>query len=259
MRNEDQGRGRRTSGEQAFETRWRRRFEERARRFSDEAAVAGWSRTGLESRFRRFRGLWETRSRVETWLDAGCGAGTYTRHLRDCGCETIGMDYSVPSVARARAMSEPGIDWCAGDVRCIPVAPGALDGVLCFGVMQALNEPRSAVAQLVSSVRPGGGVWVDGLNRWCLPTLARESLRVLSGRAPHLRYDSPGRLRQELLKAGAGSVMLHWVPLAPGRWPRMQRLLESPMAVRLFREVPVLGHLLSHSFLLQATRSQAAE
>lgn len=248
-----------TEDDEAFETRWRHRFEERARRFDDEAAIAGWSRTGLDGRFRRFRSLWQPASRAGLWLDAGCGAGTYARYLHDCGCETVGMDYSVPSLVRARSMSGPGMAWFAADVRCMPVAPGALDGVLCFGVMQALSEPRAALGQLVSSVRPGGEIWVDGLNRWCVPTLLRESIRVLQGRRPHLRYDGPARLRNALVAAGADTVRIHWLPLAPGRWPSVQALLESGIAVRLFRRVPFLGCLLSHSFLLQGTRAAAQE
>lgn len=240
---------------ESFEGRWRRRFEERARQFDDEAAVAGWSSTGLDGRFRRFRRIWKVGNPPGLWLDAGCGAGTYTRYLQHCGCETVGMDYSVPSLARARAMSECRVDWFAADVRRIPVRPGSLDGVLCFGVMQALTEPGTAIRQLMNSVRPGGQVWVDGLNRWCLPTMVRESVRVVRRRRPHLRYDGPTRLRNELLKAGAGSVRIHWLPLAPGRWPRMQSILESPGTLRLFRILPVIGLLLSHSFLLEATRS----
>jgi SAM-dependent methyltransferase len=241
--------------EESFEARWRRRFEERARQFDDEAAVAGWSSTGLDGRFRRFRRVWTAGNPPGLWLDAGCGAGTYTRYLQHCGCETVGMDYSVPSLARARAMSECRMDWCAADVRRIPVRPGCLDGALCFGVMQALTEPGTAIRQLMNSVRPGGQVWIDGLNRWCLPTVLRESIRVIRRRPPHLRYDGPIRLRKELLRAGAGSVRIHWLPLAPGRWPWIQSVLESAITLRIFRVIPLFGLLLSHSFLLEATRS----
>lgn len=256
MNRDDEIAGPSSLEEDAFETRWRHRFEKRAMRFDDEAAIAGWSRTGLDGRFRRFRSLWQPPPRTNLWLDAGCGAGTYARYLHACGCTIIGMDYSVPSLVKARSMAGLEISWCAADVRRIPLRSGSLDGVLCFGVMQALIEPRTALEELVLTVRPGGEIWVDGLNRWFLPTLIRESVRMLLGRPPHLRYDMPVRLRKELVAAGADAVHIHWLPLVPGRWPRMQALLESAVAVSLFKSIPLLGCLLSHSFLLQGTRGE---
>lgn len=240
-----------------FEDAWRRRFVERGSRFEDEAEVAGWSRTGLDARFRRFRGLWGGAPWSGLWLDAGCGAGTYTRHLRAAGLDVLGLDYSAPSLARARALDNGSGWWVAGDVKRLPLPPARVDGVLCFGVMQALDDPRPALTAMMHVTRPGGTCWVDGLNRWCLPNMLREFRRVIRGHPRHLRYDGPVALRRSLRAAGSGRVELHWLPIAPARFPRLQALLEHRVTVALMRLCPPLGLLCSHSFILVARKGTA--
>lgn len=238
----------------SFEGDWRRRFQERARKFDDDAAIAGWSRTGLDGRFRRFRELWQSPETAETWLDAGCGAGTYTRFLHVQGVHVVGLDYSVPSLARAHSRAPDGIGWCAGDIRQLPVRRQSLDGILCFGVMQSLRDPAPALNEMIKSLRPGGAIWVDGLNQWCLPSLARNAVRRLAGKPRHLRYDAPRDLRRHMERAGACGVHLEWIPLVPERLRVLRPLLESRAARRLFVLVPPLAAMLSHSFLLRGKR-----
>ena len=74
------GRDRQTTND-TFETAWRSRFEEFASIRDDDAGIAGWSPAGLDARMRRFTGLWRPSREGLRWLDAGCGAGTYTRYL----------------------------------------------------------------------------------------------------------------------------------------------------------------------------------
>ncbi len=234
-----------------FERAWRQRFAERGRRFDNEADIAGWSRSGLDARYRRFLGLWAGDRAGERWLDAGCGAGTYTRHLRACGVDALGLDYSAPSLLRARNHTGGGC-WVVADVKRLPLAPGSVDGVLCFGVLQALATPAPALREIVATVRPGGEVWVDGLNRWCLPNLLRELRRWLLRRPPHLRYDDPLAVRRALRAAGATAIRLYWLPLAPERHARLRRWLEHPRLLALLQRCLPVGLLLSHSFIFVA-------
>lgn len=238
----------------SFEDAWRRRFVERGSRFRDEAEVAGWSRTGLATRFRRFQELWPGAAAGEIWLDAGCGAGTYTRYLRSQGVHVLGLDYSAPSLAKARTLDDESGWWVAGDVKRLPLVPESVDGVLCFGVMQALDDPQPALEAMMTTVRSGGSCWVDGLNRWFLPTLAREFVRVVRGRPRHLRYDGPWALQRAMRTAGGSRVSVHWLPLAPARFPRLRKWFEHSMTKRVFRWCPPLGLLCSHSFILVARK-----
>ena len=94
-----------------FEEKWRRRFERYAVSSNDDAGIAGWSESGLAARFRQFTRAWRHEHRESTptgqWLDAGCGAGTYTRYLLSQRLNVIAVDYSEPTTRKARTRS-PG-------------------------------------------------------------------------------------------------------------------------------------------------------
>lgn len=238
-----------------FEEQWRQRFIQRGTVCQDDADIAGWTRSGLEARLRNFQRLWPGDAPGALWLDVGCGAGSYTRYLAGQGVSPIGMDYSLPSVQKARERSPAAMTWAVGDVTQLAIRPASLDGVLCFGVMQALSRPEQAVRELVHATRPGGQVWIDALNRDCLTTRIRCLVARLTGRSPGLRYDRVGDLAAWLEREGATGIQVHWIPILPGRLQRYQSLLERPWMRRLIRAVPGLGSLLSHAILVSAKRS----
>ncbi len=238
----------------AFEARWRARFVEFAEDHEDDAGIAGWSATGLEARLRRFAGLWRCSDRDGRWLDAGCGAGTYVRLLSTHGLTVIGIDYSLPTVRKARMRGEGSGLYAVADVRRLPFRAGTFDGVLCFGVMQALTDSASALVELGNKVRPGGELWVDALNRWCVVNALDLLRRRLRGRAIHLRYESPGNMKRSLRAQGFEAVQVHWMPILPARWQRWQRWLERPLAQRMLAVLPLCGRLLCHAFIVRAVR-----
>lgn len=242
-----------TSG---FEEGWRRRFIDRGRRFDDDAAIAGWTSAGLGARLRNFQRVWPGDRAQALWLDAGCGAGSYTRYLVKSGMIPIGLDYSLPSVQKAQERSGAGIDWMVGNVKQLPLQRGRLDGALCFGVLQALEQPDEAVAELMSVVRPGGQVWVDVLNSHCLPTLLQRLRAKRSGQPLPLRYHSAGQMKELMYRYGADEVRIYRVPILPARLARLQGWLESRWMRRLFRRLGPLVSPFSHAVLLMARRRQ---
>ncbi len=220
---------------------WRARFEEFAADRDDDAGIAGWKTSGLEARLRRFIGLWKLRKSGERWLDAGCGAGTYTRLLRAQGIQVVGIDYSLPTILKARARSEPDIAYVIADVRRLPLRPQSFDGVLCFGVMQALGDAAPAIGELAIQTAPAGQLWVDALNRWCVVHAWELLRRSFSGKPIHLRYDSPRVIRQIMVSHGLRNVTIHWMPIVPARWPRLQRMVEGTGCSMDFQERPARG------------------
>ncbi len=240
-----------------FEEGWRRRFL-RFASGEDDAEIAGWSQTGLQARLRHFLSVWPGDAAGAVWLDAGCGAGTYSRFLAERGLTVLGLDYSLPTVVKARQRGLNGCRWGAADVTRLPVRLGSCDGILCFGVMQALARPEPALRELSISTRPGGQVWVDALNGWCLPHLIEGFYRRLRKRPPHLRYHSPAALRRLMQAHDLVDVKLHWLPIMPQRWQRFQWLLEAPQGRWVFRHLPGIGLLFSHSMVLSAVRAPRA-
>jgi SAM-dependent methyltransferase len=239
-----------------FEDRWRQRFERFANASNDDAGIAGWSHSGLETRLRNFQRLWRTRPAGEAWLDAGCGAGTYSRFLASQGLNMVGLDYSFQTLCKGRERSPQVHRWLVADVTRLPLQSGKLDGAICFGVMQALQSHDRALAELGRVVKPGGEVWVDALNRVCIVNLLANALRRLRGQPAHLRYDSPGRLVATMRNGGFEDVHVHWVLILPSRLHALQPLAESAPVRWLLAHVPGLGAFLSHAFVVRGRRSR---
>lgn len=241
-----------------FEEGWRSRFHDYAESSDDDAGIAGWSTTGLDARVRRFLDLWKP-STPGRWLDAGCGAGTYSRLMHLRGLEVVAVDYSLPTLRKAAAR---GLDIAAlavADVRRLPFRPGTFDGALCLGVTQALAESVGAVRELAAQVKPGGELWLDALNRWCVVHVYDRLKRRVRGYRSHLRYESPVRLKRVLEVAGFTRVQVYWMPILPTRWYAFQKLIESRPVTALLRFIPPIGALVSHAFIIRAERATDCE
>jgi SAM-dependent methyltransferase len=234
----------------AFEQAWRERFEEFAELSENDAGIAGWSESGLAARFRRFRELWGERRADACWLDAGCGAATYARYLEAHGAFVVGVDYSFPSVVKARKRASRNVAFVIADVRRLPLRTSGFAGVLCFGVTQALSNSSDAVFELRGCLAPGGELWIDGLNQYCLPNACHDWWRRLRGKPAHLRYEGPWALKRQLLKAGLVDVHLHWMPVAPRSLRGLQRWLESRPARLALKWLPPVSVLVSHAFII---------
>lgn len=243
---------------EGFERRWRQRFENWGHKHGSDAAIAGWSESGLAARLANFERLWSPGDRPGRWLDAGCGAGTYVRALAARGADVVGADYSLPSLRRAGERLGAEALLAASDVRALPFAAESFDGALCFGVMQALADPLPALRELCRVVRPGGQVWVDALNRYSAPHFAAGAWRRLRGQPAHMRYDSPWQLAEWLRQAGATAVQVHWLPLVPSSWRRLRACVSHPAMEAVFDGLPPLAAAASHAFVVRGYREPAS-
>jgi len=238
-----------------FETAWRRRFEEFGLEQEDDAGIAGWSETGLQTRLRNFARLWRTGASGGLWLDAGCGAGSYARLIASPGRRVIALDYSLPSLLKARQRSQAsGLLWVAGDVTALPLQSSTFDGAICFGVLQSLSDADRVIAELARVVRPGGEVWVDALNLRCLPNLANTLMVKARGQEMRLRYDAPSALKRAFRESGFSDIRVTWVPILPRRLGALQAILESRMLRGLLEALPWLGSAVSHAYVIAARR-----
>ena len=237
-----------------FEKSWRKRFEEFAALRDDDAGIAGWTSSGLDVRFRNFVNLWQSTTHGQSWLDVGCGAGTYSRYLASRGARVVGLDYCLASVAKAKRRDTGNCCWAAADVTRLPLKAGGVDGVICFGVLQALTSSGPAIRELVAQVGEGGEVWIDALNGYCIANVLQRMLRWLHGKSMHLRYESPRRLKGLMMDAGLSEVRIHWIPILPAGLKALQPAIDGRLFGLLLRYVPGLGMVFSHSCLLRGVK-----
>jgi len=242
----------------SFEKLWRKRFEKFATQAEDDAGIAGWSATGLDARLRKFMEIWNNTPDLnkKIWLDAGCGAGTYTRFIAQQGVDIVGLDYSFPSIQKAKSRSDNSITWCVGDINKIPLKPHTFDGAVCFGVTQALDNSSGAVQSLTKLIKPGGYVYIDALNDRCLPHICEQFTRRILKRPMHLRYENQRNLSDLMQRDGLTDIQIYWLPILPTRWYRYQWIVETRAAKWIWHHIPIFGQLLCHAFILCGKRSQ---
>jgi len=240
-----------------FDLEWRVRFERYGRTRPDEASISGWSEAGLARRLARFEALLpslELRSPAAV-LDLGCGAGTYTRRLARWGYRAVGIDYSLPTLDRARQADPAGLArYAAADGYRLPFRDGAFDLVVVIGVLQAVSRPEAIVAEAARVLRAGRPAVIETLNAWALPALAGAGRDRLLGRPPRVRRYTAGTVRRWLAAAGLEPVRRLALLLPPRRLVRTAGLLDGPRVVALADAWPALAAPVVHAYLWVARK-----
>lgn len=235
----------------SFEQGWKDRFTRFGNQAEDDAGIAGWSQTGLATRIRYFQSIWNRLPDQVCWLDAGCGAGTYSDFLHNTGLDVVALDYSLIAVQKGKQRYSSSIVWGVADVTRLPLIDDSMDGCLCFGVTQAMSRTEPVIEELVRVVRPGGQILVDGLNSWCLPHIWEHMRRRLLKLDPHLRYQSPYKMRGIAQQTGLENITLHWLAIMPSSLARLQWILDSALCKKLFQWLPFIAAMFSHSMIIQ--------
>jgi ubiquinone/menaquinone biosynthesis C-methylase UbiE len=96
-----------------------------------------------------------------TAVDIGCGPGTDLGRLADAVGDTgrvIGVDREPRMLAEAgrRFADRPHVELLLGDVHDLPVADASVDRARTDRVLQHVDKPAAAVAQVRRVLRPGG-------------------------------------------------------------------------------------------------------
>jgi SAM-dependent methyltransferase len=93
-------------------------------------------------------------------LDVGCGSGddvrALARRVAPSGC-VIGIDISEAMIGQARKQNAvPCVDYCVADAHALPFADASFDAARVERVMQHVEDPDKALAEMVRVVRAGG-------------------------------------------------------------------------------------------------------
>ncbi|AGL19692.1 class I SAM-dependent methyltransferase [Actinoplanes sp. N902-109] len=89
-------------------------------------------------------------------LDAGCGPGGITAHLRRLGLRPYGMDLS-PGMIRVARRDHPGVGFAVGDMARLPVRAATTAGLIAwYSLVHTPDEELAAVlAEFHRVLRPG--------------------------------------------------------------------------------------------------------
>jgi SAM-dependent methyltransferase len=241
-----------------FERQWKSRFEKFATRHQSDHLVSGWSAAGLRRRVTVFEGLLDRGFLPEGGrvLDLGCGAGTYVRLLAKRGHAVVGLDYSLPSLARAVAADLPSAGrYVAGGAQRLPFPAGTFQAVLCIGVLQALEQPAEAIAEIARVLAPNGAALVETLNPWS-PLAAGRRLSALVRHQPtRLHYDSPSGVEREMTACGLNPQRRVSIVLPPRSLPAFEGALERSWLRRLLDALPGVRSLAAQAFWIVGVKA----
>ncbi|WP_306357742.1 MULTISPECIES: bifunctional 2-polyprenyl-6-hydroxyphenol methylase/3-demethylubiquinol 3-O-methyltransferase UbiG [unclassified Nocardia] len=148
-------------------------------------------------------------------LDVGCGGGYTTEFLHARGSVVSGVDVSPKLVAAARQHAEQtgkDIDYRVGAAEALPFDDAAFDIVTCVDVLEHVQSPRAAVAEIHRVLRPGGLFMYDTINRTFMSRIMMIWLpeRVL-GIVPKGAHDwndfiTPAEMKGYLTSAGFAPI-----------------------------------------------------
>ena len=140
-------------------------------------------------------------------LEVGIGTGLMALPLVEHGFHVDGVDLSEPMLQRLREkISGSRISLAVADATRLPLRTGSVEGAYLRHVLHLISDWRTAVAELVRVVRPGGRILVSITDYTGLYEEVQKRFLLEAGDLPEavgLRPDDPGSLIGALSELGA--------------------------------------------------------
>jgi SAM-dependent methyltransferase len=154
-------------------------------------------------------------------LEAGCGAGRFTRILAEAGARLIAFDYSAAvDACRENNGHFRNVVILQCDIFDMPFRPQMFDYVFCHGVLQHTPDPKAAFMALSRQVAPGGRLSID---------VYRKDGRIRPWKSKYIWRPLTTRLQPEWLLGFLEWFIPKWLPFdtAIKRIPRLGNYLGS--------------------------------
>jgi cyclopropane fatty-acyl-phospholipid synthase-like methyltransferase len=167
-------------------------------------------------------------ARGHTWLDLGCGMGTFTIEAARRGARVVGMDL-VPAAlqAAARVAAEEGAAearFVLGDVARLPARTGSADAILAADLTEHLDDEtlRTMLMETRRVLKPGGRIVLYTPEHSHLFERLRDA-GVMKQDPSHIGVRSGKQLAQLVEQAGFTLERLAWLPSHLPGWNLLER------------------------------------
>jgi len=193
--------------------------------FYDQQAVQWWDETATVYPLRHLNPLrFQYFDRyISQWsglavLDVGCGGGYTCEFLAKRGAEVWGIDQSEACIQAARDHAQAenlAIAYKDGFAEYLPFESDKFDVVVCVDVLEHVEDPREAIAEISRVLKPGGFFCFDTINRtWQSRLVMIGLLEDLLGEIPRGIHDwrkflTPDEVQGYMEAAGMGAIALN--------------------------------------------------
>ncbi len=102
-------------------------------------------------------------------LDVGCGDGVLATRLAQAGARVTGLDASADMLSAARRRAKTAdveIDLVEGHAGDLPFLAGQFDRVVSVATLCFVDEPGTAIRDMVRVLKPGGRLILGELGQW---------------------------------------------------------------------------------------------
>lgn len=121
-----------------------------------------YAKTNLSGRRFSQETQWNTLLENEVILEAGCGAGRFTKYALDTKATVVSFDYSQAVDANYKVNgSHENLLLLQADIFHMPFKENFFDKAFCFGVLQHTPDPEKAFLSIVQHLKPGGQIASD--------------------------------------------------------------------------------------------------
>ena len=132
-------------------------------------------------------------------LEVGCGAGYSTQYLRRCLAQdqTLRATDIGSSLLNAAQARNPGTDFFQSSVYALPLADKSVDSVVMLEVLEHLEDPGAALAELSRVARQRVVISTPREPLWCALNMARGKYLGSFGNTPgHIQHWSSKGLKK---------------------------------------------------------------
>jgi ubiquinone/menaquinone biosynthesis C-methylase UbiE len=150
--------------------------------------------------------------RSEAILDAGCGTGVFTVDILASGSSVVGLDLSLPMLARAgRKLDGLPFQRVLGDIVCLPFLESSFDKVVSVTALEFIEDAKEAVGEMFRVTQRRGTIVVASLNSLS-PWASR---RMVEAKERHTIFEkaifrSPDELRSLALGDSVVKTAIHF-------------------------------------------------